>query len=54
MNRYDSIRFAQLPEQVLTKSFVGLIIENSRSNHVGAQGTFNRSNLSNKFAKQVR
>jgi len=39
MNRYGSIRFAQVPEQVsTTKSFVVLIIGNSKSNHFGAQG----------------
>jgi len=31
-----------LPERVSTKSFVVLIIENSKSNHLGAQGTFNQ------------
>ena len=40
-NRYGSIRFAQVPERVSTKSFVVLIIGNSKSNHLGAQGTFN-------------
>jgi len=32
--------FAQVPERVPTKSFVVLIIRNSKSNHLGAQGTF--------------
>jgi len=32
---------AQVPERVSTKSFVVLMIENSKSNHLGAQGTFN-------------
>jgi len=41
MNRYGWIRFAQVPERVSTKSFVVLIIGNSKSNHLGAQGTFN-------------
>jgi len=41
INRYESIRFAQVPERISTKSFVVLIIGNSKSNHVGAQGTFN-------------
>jgi len=39
MNRYGSNRFAQVPERVSTKSFVVLIIGNSKSNHFGAQGT---------------
>jgi len=38
--RYRQIRFAQVPERVSTKSFVVLIIGNSKSNHLGAQGTF--------------
>ena len=42
INRYGEIRFAQVPERVLTKSFVVLIIGNSRSNHLGVQGTFKR------------
>jgi len=33
------IRFAQVPERVSTKSFVVLVIGNSKSNHLGAQGT---------------
>ena len=37
------IRFAQVPERVSTKSFVVLIIGNSKSSHSGAQGTFNVS-----------
>ena len=41
MNRYGLIRFAQVPERVLTKSFVVLIIGNSKSFHLGAQSTFN-------------
>jgi len=41
INRYGSIRLAQVPERVLTKSFVVLIIGNSKSFHLGAQGTFN-------------
>jgi len=40
INRYGQICFAQVPERVSTKSFVVLIIENSKSNHLGAQGTF--------------
>jgi len=39
MNRYGEIRFAQVPERVSTKSFVVLIIGNSKSFHLGAQGT---------------
>ena len=31
----------QVPKQVSTMSFVVLMIGNSRSNHLGAQGTFN-------------
>ena len=38
INRYG---FAQVPERVSTKSFVVLIIGNSKSFHLGAQGTFN-------------
>jgi len=38
MNRYGYIRFAHGPERVLTKGFVVLIIGNSKSNHLGAQG----------------
>jgi len=34
------LRFAQVPERISTKSFVVLIIGNSKSNHLGAQGTF--------------
>jgi len=34
---------AQVPERVPTKSFVDLSIENSKSNHIGAQGTFKGS-----------
>ena len=41
MNRYGKIRSAQVPERVLTKGFVVLIIGNSMSNHLGAQGTVN-------------
>jgi len=41
MNRYGSSFFAQVPERVLTKSFVVLILGNSKSFHFGAQGTFN-------------
>jgi len=42
MNRCGYTRFAQVPEQVSTKNFVVLIIENSKSNHLGAQGTFKK------------
>jgi len=34
------MRFAQVPERVSTTSFVVLIIGNSKSNDLGAQGTF--------------
>jgi len=40
MNRYDKVGFAQVPERVSTKRIVVLIIGNSKSNHLGAQGTF--------------
>jgi len=33
-------KIARVPERVLTKSFVVLIIGNSKSKHLGAQGTF--------------
>jgi len=36
------IRFAQVPKRVSTKSVVILIIGNSKSNHLGAQGTFDQ------------
>ena len=38
--RYGQNRFAQVPERVSTESFVVLIIGNSKSFHLGAQGTF--------------
>jgi len=34
------IRVAHVDERVLTKRFVVLIMGNSKSNHLGAQGTF--------------
>jgi len=40
INRYGSIRFAHVHERVSTTSFVVLILGNSESNHLGAQGTF--------------
>jgi len=40
VNRYGLFRFAQVPERVSTKSAFVLIIRNSKSNHLGAQGTF--------------
>jgi len=40
MNPYGWIRFAQAPERVSTTSFVVLILANSKSNHLGAEGTF--------------
>jgi len=45
-NHYGYIRFAHVHERVSTKSFVILIIGNSKSNHLGAQGTFNNTNPS--------
>jgi len=39
INRYGSLRFAQVPERVSTTSFVVLIIGNSKSFHLGAQST---------------
>ena len=39
--RYEYIRLAHIHERVLNKRFVVLIIGNSKSNHLGAQGTFN-------------
>jgi len=42
MNRYGYIRLAQVLERVLTEVFVVLITGNSKSNHFGAQGMFNR------------
>jgi len=41
INRYGYIRFAQVPERISNTSFVVLITGNSKSNHVGAQGTLN-------------
>jgi len=40
INRYEYIRSAQVPERVLTKGFVVLIIRSSKSNHLSALGTF--------------
>ena len=40
MNRYGSIRLARVPERVSTTSLVILSIGNSKSFHLGAQGTF--------------
>jgi len=40
MNRYVYNRFAHVPERVSTTSFVVLMIGNSKSNHLEAQGTF--------------
>jgi len=34
------IRFAQVPERTSTESFVILSIGNSKSSHLGAQGSF--------------
>jgi len=47
INRYGQIRFAQVPERVSTQSFVVLIIGNSKSFHLGAQGTFNPNPIPN-------
>ena len=41
INRYGYTHFAQVPARVSTQSFVVLIMGNSKSNHLGAQGTFN-------------
>jgi len=41
MNRCGYIRFAHVHKRVSTNSFVVLIIGNSKSNHLGAQDTFN-------------
>jgi len=46
MNRYGYIRFAHVHERVSTKSLVVLIIGNSKSDHLGAQGTFNLGSFS--------
>jgi len=43
--RYGSICFAHVHERVLTKGFVVLMIENAKSNHLGAQGTFTMHRL---------
>jgi len=40
INRHRLIRFAHVHERVSTQRFVGLIIGHSKSNRVGAQGTF--------------
>ena len=40
IDRCGYICFAQVPELVSTKSAVVLIIGNSKSNHLGAQGIF--------------
>ena len=42
LNRYVEIHFAQVPERVLNEVFVILVLENSKSNHLGAQGTFEK------------
>jgi len=42
INRYGKIRFAHVHERVSTKSFFVLIRGISKSNHLGAQSTFNR------------
>jgi len=40
INRYGYIRVAQIPERGSTQSFVVLIRGDSKSNHLGVQGTF--------------
>jgi len=40
IDRYGKIRFAHVHERVSTQSFVVWIIGNSKSNHLGATGTF--------------
>jgi len=40
MGKFALLRYLS---EVSTKNFVGLIIENSKSNHLGAQGTFKGS-----------
>jgi len=42
-NRDRQTRFAHPHERVSTKRFVGLMIGNSKSNRLGAQGTFKGS-----------
>jgi len=44
-SRYGQICLAQVPERVSTKSFVVLIIRNSKSNPIGAQGTLKKGKL---------
>jgi len=41
INHYGYIRSAQVPERVLTKGYVILIIGNSKLHHLGVQGIFN-------------
>jgi len=50
MNRYGYIRVAHIHERVSTRSFVVLIRGNSKSNHLGAQGTFSPNPLSSFFS----
>jgi len=42
IDRYGQIRIAEVPERILTKGVDVLIIGHSKSNHLGAQGTFKR------------
>ena len=44
-NRYGYIRFAHAHERVSSKSFVVLIVGNSKSNHLGEQGTIHPSRV---------
>jgi len=53
MIRYGYIRFSQVPERISTKSFVVLIIGNSKSNHLGAQDTDNLTLVCRKRGKYV-
>jgi len=41
ISRYGETCFAHVHERVSTESFVVLILGNSESNHLNAQGTFN-------------
>jgi len=54
INRYGYIRFAHVHERVSTKSFVVLIIGNSESNHLGAQGIFKYKNMYNKYTYKCK
>jgi len=47
-------RFAQVPERVSTRSFVVLIVGNSKPFHLGAQGTFKKRREKKEKRKQDR